>query len=647
MIKCFGSEKGGTLMLVFGFIIMISFVLVPLAMSTNIGLLQAKTNANTEKSFTEAHSGMTIFARLYEEMKKGDESRNTAEVISELILQVNNMPQLDVDVKVVMNSANKPIAVTFESDAGIGNQVRTSKVRYNLEPLYIPPATPGPIPTPTPSPTPVPTTTPPVLTVDQKVLLKNTTAKENNKLFAACYYSPATGEPLPPEHFLNEFNDTQFQGWFGSTADYYLNNASSAIRDAFQNVFTDNRFQQVAALDSMITATNELSKWESGSAINHPGKVNISGSPTTEITKDTVIEADQSGNSLVANGDLEFKDIVNAQMLFKGDVRVGGNMIVREVKNAKSISFNKNVLVKGNVTLGSGGTIDTIVVEGDLIVGGNLTFSNTLKKLVVKGDLIVNGTININYPISIWQVNGGIVVKGNIIATNGVTSFDIKRSVAVQGNMIFYNPVAEQVDGVQGLFSVGGSLKVNGQLDFWNTVYGFQVGENVIVSKSLIFHSTINKDFLVQGSILVKGDLTLKNTVYDFNVLGNLVTEGSFIVGSTLERTFSIGGSLVAKGDIGFQNTVKEGTIIKIGENLITKSNLKFNDWTLKGSLEIGNMLLVFKDATFQDMNKTWTNNQMKGFYVGGTTKFNDEYAKGYYVTGLVNGTNQERICIK
>ncbi|CAM4239330.1 cytoskeletal protein CcmA (bactofilin family) [Paenibacillus endophyticus] len=646
MTNSLKSEKGGTLMLVFGFIVMLSIVVAPLAMSTNIGLLQAKTNANSEQSFTEAHSGMTVFARMYEDMKKVDNTENTVANIERLVQAVNDMDELDVQAVIVKNSSGKPIAVTFEAKHGVGNQVRSSKLNYKLEPVYVP-TTPPTVVIPTPSPTPGPTPTPtvPAPGTGNKVLLKNSTTVQNNKLFAACYILPATGQALPLTHILNTFTDTQFQGWFGDTANYYLNQSAAAITNAFQNVFSDSRYSDVAALNSTVTST-EISKYQTGPAIINAGNVNISGSPSTVITSPVVINKDSNGNAVVANGNLYFKDIVKAPILFDGDVRVGGNLVFRQLDDNNTITFNHNVLVKGNVVIGEG-TIDNLVIEGDLIVGGNLTVKNTFDNLIVKGDIIVAGDVNIDSTVLRWHVNGGMVVKGNMTATNGITSLDVKKSVTVKGNLKLTNPVSESREGVTGKFAIGGSLQVNGVLEIRNSVYGFTIEGNVIVNQDFTFFNVIEKNMKVKGSIYVKGNFSLNNTVHDFNVDGNVVVDGNFTAASTLERNFVIGGSLVTKGSIAFQNTIKSNVTMKIGENLISKTNLTFNPWTLYGSLDIGNMLLVFKDATFHNLDSDWKKNTMKGFYVGGTTSFNEQYAQSWYVNDLDSGGRQESICIK
>lgn len=657
MIKSFQSEKGGTLMLVFGFIVMISIVIAPLAMSTSVGLLQAKTNANSEKSFTDAHSGMTVFARMYEDMKQIDETNNTLPNIERLVQIVNGMHQLNVQADIVNDSDNKPIAVVFKAGYGNGNQVRASELRYNLVPLHEPTSPPiivVPTPTPTPTPTPgsTPSPTPPVPSTGNKVIMKNSNNttdnkdNKNNKVFAACYILPATGQALPTSHILNDYTDAQFKEWFAPTADYYINHSSNVISNAFQNVFSDKRFSEVAALVSKVTSI-ELSKSESGSAIINAENVNIGGTSSTIITKDIVIDSDSNGNSVVANGDLYFKDIIKAEILFKGDVRVGGNLRFRELAADKSITFKQDVLVKGNVVIGDTGTNGTIVIDGDLIVNGNLVVNNTLTNFFVKGDIIVNGDIEYKSTVLRWHVDGGMVVKGSINATNGITSFDVKKDIVVQGGMLFTNPVAESRDGVTGLFSIGGALKVKGILQIKNTIYSFVVAGDVIANHNLIINDVIKKNFQVGGSIYIKGNMLLANTVFDFNVLGNVIVEGDFTVNSTIEKAFNIKGSLVSKGNIVFNNTIQTDAFIKIGGNLISKADLNFGEWRLNGSLDVGGMLLVFKDATFGDLKKDWNSNQTKGFYVGGTTKFNSEYATSTYLDGLVKGHIQERICIK
>lgn len=649
MFKYIPSQKGGTLMLVFGFIVVLALVVAPLALNTNIGLLGARTSGTTEVAFTEAHSAMTVFARMYQEMVAADETNNTEANIEALVDTVAGMNALGAQVTLLRDSDRKPTAVRFTSQAGSGNQVRTSKVLYQLAGLYDGPGVdpnPTPTPTPTPGPTPTPTTTPPPITADgMKVLMKNDTTPQNNKLFAACYLQPATGQQLPFEHILNNFTRTQFLNWFENAADQYLAQASETIGRAFQNVFADGRLALAAALNSKVSGSDLLVEQSNG-PIQHGNTVNIANRYGSNLTGSIVIgPSDSGGNAVRTTGDFNFGRI-NAEILIDGNTQAGGSLNFIEVKDSKTITFNGDVTVKGNVNFGTGGTVNEIIVEGDLVIGGNLNVGNTLTKLIVKGDLVVGGNVTINYPVLVWQVNGSFIVNGDFNATNTVHRFDVRRDAAVKGRMVFLNPLAQQSQGIQGLFSVGGTFKVQGPLDIKNTVRGFNVAGDVIVNNDLTFHNHVASNFVVNGSILVSGSLRFKNSVDDFNVMRNVVAGGMIAYENTIGRTFNVGGSFVAAGDITFQNTIASSVTLSIKENLITKSNLKFNDWTLNGSLDIGGYLLVFKDATLHALGKGWNANRMKGFYVGGTTNFYADYAKDWFLKNLDNGQEPRRICI-
>jgi predicted acyltransferase (DUF342 family) len=590
MFKCFQSEKGGTLMLVFGFIVMISLVIAPLAMSTNIGLLQAKTNGNKEAAFTKAHSAMTVFARLYEESKtKG--VLNTKVQVEKLVAAVNAMSDLHADLTILKDNSNNPIAVLFTADEGYERLKRNNKVRFNLgEIAPEPTATPMPTATPIVTPTPL-IPTPPPTPVTQKVLVKDntTTPKKHNKLFAACYYEPPVGESLPDKYFNNSFTQAQFNSWFDSTADSYLNAATLAIA----NEIADPRLAKAAA-QSNTTPSGALSISKSRAAVNHTGTVNIGGSSTQNITQAVLINSDSNGNALTATGNLDFTDIIQSEVKFAGNVKVGGNLRVRDTTNTGSIVFGGDVYVRGDVDFGYNGDIDSIIVEGDLIINGNLKMSNTLQKLIVHGDIVIGGTTSSTYPIHLWEVGGKMVAKGAVTLSN--------------------------------------------------TVYAFKVAKNVIIGDKLSLNSTVQNYFNVGGSLLVKNDLTFNNTVYNVNINEHIIVGGKVQFTNTIEKEFIVGGSFVARGDITFANDTKQ--LIHIGKNMITKSNLSFNPYGIDGGLQIDGMLLVFQDANFQALEKDWHFNKMEGFYIGGVTTFYSNYSQSWYINNLNSGSQQESICI-
>ncbi|MFD0586647.1 hypothetical protein ACFQZE_01430 [Paenibacillus sp. GCM10027627] len=643
MFNYISSEKGGTLMIVFGFIVMLAIVVTPIALSANTGLLQAKTNGNSEVAYTKAHSTMTVFGKLYKAMLANDGTANTEANIVALINEVSALNGVEADIVLIKNGQNKPVAVKFTGQAGAGNQNRSSQVEYKLQALYVPPVSTPPVATPTPTATPAPTATPtptPALADGNKVLLKNSTTVQNNKLFAACYLQPANGQALPLDHIMNDFTPQQFNNWFNPTADSYLNQVPNAIAAAFPQPFLDARFAYAASLPNQSTSA-ALQVKENRAAIIHQGPVTFTATAST-----VTVEKNGDGYAAKVGGDLQFTDIGTSMIVFKGKTEVGGNLSIKEVRDGKSITFKDDLIVRGNMTLANGSTVDTIVVEGDLVVGGQLLVSNTLKKLIVKGDLLVAGNVTSANVVSQWQVDGTMIVNGNVAISNTLHRFLIGRDVVVKGNMSFNNPLALGSGDGPGAFSIGGSLKVFGTLDIVNSVNGFMVAGDVIVNKSITFQNHIKDGFQIGGSILVKENLQFTNTVDSLKVNGNVVALGKIQFDSTIENGIGIGGTMAANGDISFKNTIKPNSTLSFGQHLITKSNLSFANWTLNGSLKLGGHLLVYKDADLHNLDKDWKSSSMKGFYVAGTTRFNSEYAQSWYVDGLTNGTTEERICI-
>jgi hypothetical protein len=645
MFKYISPEKGGTLMIVFGFIVTLAIVVTPLALSTNTGLLQVKTNGNTEAAFTEAHSAMTVFGRLYETMVKEDEANNTEAAILALAEEVRRNTGLHADVEIIRNGANIPVKVRFTAQAGVGNQVRNGKADYRLSPLYDPPEatipvlpTDPPIATPvvTPAPTPTPQPTP---ATGMKVVLSNELIeKKYNKLFAVCYMQPANGQPLPLEHIVNEYTERQFKDWFEASADYYLDKVPAAMAATFPQAFIDDRFDNASNLDNVVTGAT-LTVNQSRNAISHGGHVQIK---LPIWNADMTIGKDVSGFAIKTNGDLLFADNINSNIVIDGRTEVGGKLQINALANDKTIVFKGDLVIRGDLLFGQS-TVDTIIVEGDLIVGGGVTNKNVLKKLIVKGDMLVGGNMTTDNVLVQWQVDGELIVKGGLTTNNNLYSFSVGRDASVQGNVIIKMPVAESGYGIAGLFRVGGSLQVQGSLEFRNTLYGLTIGEDLIVGSALSFNH-LKSGLQIGGSVLVNQNLRFTNSVESFNVGENVVASGMVEFTHPIHNTFRVDGTLAAKGDIKFA-FIQSNSTMSIGDNLITASNLTVTG-NIPGSLKLGGYLLAMKDANMPEMHKDWRDNGMSGFYVGGLTKFYNNYSQSWYSDGLDNGSTQERICI-
>ncbi|MHA6483637.1 hypothetical protein ACX1C1_17250 [Paenibacillus sp. strain BS8-2] len=641
MFKYISSEKGGTLMIVFGFIVTLAIVVTPMAMSTNIGLLQAKTNGNTEAAFTEAHSSMTVFSHLYKSMLEEDEANNNEAAITALASEVEALSGLHADVEVIRDGANVPVKVRFTARAGAGNQVRSGKVDYRLTPLYEPPAATLPVVTPNPTPvtTPEPTATPqPTPATGMKVILSHELIeKKYNKLFAVCYRQPAIGQPLPLDQIINDYTEQQFKDWFEDAADYYLDLVPVAMAATFPQAFQDSRFETAAGVSHAVTGAS-LTVTQSRDAIQHTATVQIK--PATSA--DMMINSDTSGLAVKTNGDLLFEGTINSNIVVNGRTEIGGKLQINSLNNGKTIVFKDDVIIRGDLQFG-GSTVDTVIVEGDLIVGGHMTNSNVLKKLIVMGDMLVAGSVTTNNVLNMWHMDGKLIVKGDLTTNNNLTSFSVGRDASIQGNVIIKMPVAESMNGIQGLFRVQGSLQVLGSLEFRNTLYGLAIGGDLIVGSVLSFNH-LKSGMAVGGSILVNNQIKFTNSVESFQIGENVVAGGQISFSHPIHNTFKVDGTMAAEGDIQIA-FIQSDASMSIGGNLITASNLSVTG-NIPGSLKLGGYLLAFKNANMPEMHKDWKSNGMTGFFVGGLTSFYSNYSQSWYSDGLDNGSTQERICI-
>lgn len=138
MFNYIPSQKGGTLMIVFGFIVTLVIVITPLVLLTNTGHLQAKANGNREKAYAQAHSAMSVFAHLYEKLE-GVNTSNYEQEVNKLIeeVKVKKLDQLLKTELTLIEDGGKATAVKFVSYAGEENQKRSSEVIFKLKPLQV------------------------------------------------------------------------------------------------------------------------------------------------------------------------------------------------------------------------------------------------------------------------------------------------------------------------------------------------------------------------------------------------------------------------------------------------------------------------------------------------------------------------------
>ncbi|OMF21443.1 hypothetical protein BK133_28425 [Paenibacillus sp. FSL H8-0548] len=629
MFKYSRSDKGGTLMLVFGFIIMLSFIAVPLAMNTNVGLLQAKTGGNSEAAFAKAHSAMTVFGRLYEDMteREGISSPNNTEAkIVSLLDQVNAIEALDAEATLVRNSSNEPIEIIFTAKYGNGNQTRSGKVKYKLDAIYVAPvvpptSTPTPAPTSPPGPTPVPTA--PVPNPGGKVLIKANVVGDPyfNKVFAACYVGATAGEALPAKHFNNGFEYTDFEKWFDPTTDYYLNKIDSTTSYAFQNVFPDERMTNVSSISNSTTA-NELVIEKSRNAINHAGDVRIY--KQNGINDAEVIIDKENSKSIVASGNLEFSKEIRNIVVVNGNVQVGKKLTIANSSNS-NMTFKGDIHVRGDMQIGTDSDVGEITIEGDLVVGGKLTLNKSIKKLTVNGD-IVAGSLSVSSSINVnVNIIGSVVVNGNadFNTINGT-------SITIGGNFISIGTV-QFLGTWNAKFTVMKTMAAAGTISFgtFNSGGSLEVLGDLISKSDILFTGDLNNGVSIGKSLVASGKVQFKvsNAKGTIAIAENLLTKSSLTFTGDLNASIKVGKTIMAIGDVSISTINGNGEMI-IGEHFITKSNLSFTS-SVNGKVVLENgMLIVYQNAIFGDKlnNVDWNKIKMKGFNVGLKTTFSAEY---------------------
>jgi hypothetical protein len=594
MFKSLRSERGGTLMLVFGFIVMISLILVPLAMSTNIGLLQAKTNGNTEAAFNEAQSAMTVFGRLYEDMtgpEGADSPNNTEAKIMALVDEVNRIPGLDAEA-VIIRKNDEPVAVAFTARHGVSNQVRAATVKYRLASMYVAPsATPEvapPTSAPTSPPGPTPTPIPPGIGTGLKVIINDS---KYNPVFAACYAGVQAGSQLPSEHIRNDA--VNFNELFDPVANYNLNSIDPLI-SRYTNMIYGYDFPGVFA-DARYTAANQ------GNPTGAAGDITVQAPSST-----TVGAISQAGNvSIYTNSETATSVTISKDINGKSVV-AGGNLKLWSEKNgAGTIVFQGDVYVKGNLEIAGNMTVNEVVFEGDVVIGGNLIINKSFNKLTFNKDLLVN-----NFAVNV-QMTGLLKVSG-MLAAKGDMSFSQMSSTSLfevglsgRGDTVVGGKVtfSQTIDGsiyIHNDWAAGQTFLISGT---FNPSSKFTVGGNLLSGTEINFQSNINIKLSIGKSVISKGKISFGqiNTSGSVEIGGNLLAETTIGYSNNIDGPFKVGQSMFAKDGISFGLINSSKGTVEVTEHIISGTTITFKN--IDGVLQTGKSLVSKGALTFSQIN--------------------------------------------
>ncbi|WP_042162883.1 hypothetical protein [Paenibacillus gorillae] len=535
MVNYLRSERGGTLLMAFGFIVVMALIITPLAASTSTGLLQVKTNGNTEVSFNRAESAMMVFDQMYGILKANNTNPYypySGEDIVKLVDSMQGMKsELGIDNIVLIEEAGIPTSVVFYAHNGEGNQKRSSKVSYSLtvpEPVPIPTVVPTPAPTPTPVPTVAPTPTPspsptaPAIGGDRKVIMNNTTF---NNLYCECAPNPVVVPTNQKKFIENNYpGGSAFESEFGVYADYYL-------KEIFKSK-TEAKLAAAQAISNTVTERTNLVKTASATIGPYAGHVELQQADRSRA----MIVSPKDGYAVKSAGNLSLWRH-NDSMTLDGKTNVGGNLEVQEVSG--KVVFKGDVYVRGNTIVGTGGNSKEIVVEGDLVINGDFEIRNSIGKFTVLGDLIVGGKLTAANTVSdSWTVKGSMLVKGNISFGSSLSKFEVMQNFIAKGSVDFTNKVEELI--------VGGSIAIQGSF----------------INQSGLSSVTVGKDFIVRGDFVMKNNIKpggISMSGY-FIVFGNATfkeisnSKGSGGIPVSKMKGFMVGGNTVFEDYMKWQN---------------------------------------------------------------------------------------------
>jgi len=634
-MKKLKSERGATLLLVMGLILILVLLMTPLLMNLNVGLLQTATDGHTEVAFDEAESAAAVYKRLFNEAVKVEEAKNSHLEESDAVALATNLhtaklfPNLQVTPLI---SASKK-AVQFASYSGTGQQKRGRAVELGFEQITSTTTETGN------------STSEDVFYWKHGVVMD----KSNyNNIFTNVGTSPNTknyqfiNNSYPSNNYTTEFNDymKKYTGESFATRSAFTFNAWPVVT-LDQPLPALPVPAEVTAISNANTNNTTLSPRDS-SGINYSGNVNFtaSSSPVT-------INKLGNGNAIEATGSVTFT--APSQVTLKGSIKIGqdliadnnsgngqfiveGNVLVRG--NAKFTQKSEYIYIKGDLLvqgdLSIGQITKEIVVDGNVIVGGNIQFPSTVEKLVVKGSLSSGSTIEFMNTVKPIIIGGNFLAGKDMNFLNTVEYLQVKGVISAINNITFSNTVGiisagnwstewSSESGNGESFYLAGTVVGNDRhsiiagniLDFNNTITTLRSTGNLSANTLLIKNTMTN--IRINGSMIANGDISIIKPITDWIITENLYSNGlirfftvhKFLIkGSVYARTkitnsstftnFTVEGSMLSQGPIELENTLNN---FKIGGNLLSLDSISFGN-TVK-NLSIGGNIQAINNIQF------------------------------------------------
>jgi hypothetical protein len=660
------SKKGYTLLLVLGFVLILALVITPLAVSLNVGYLQAVTDGHSEAAFIEAESAATVYKRIFAEATAKEAAKSSsltdadARELAMSLASARLFPALTV---APVDQAGVLKSVQFAATSGDGPQKRGRVLALGFEQVTT-------------------TTTETVTEVDGNTFYNKHGVVVNRPKYNYIFTPPAASRSYDSPamctadicnsytgNYAQEFND-YLQKYIG--ADYPI--GKNAMMTNWQNAPLLAPLPTLAVPDQVLnlpsTITQGVNAYQGSAGLRWAGDVNL-------VQKNTMIGVLASGNSMEVAGNLTLPEWSGTT--FQGGLQIGGDFLAQ----------------------GNGRGNGDLIINGSALVKGNLKFTNNFNTIRIKGDLLVKGNIEIPQATT-FLVDGSIIAGGNItlsgpnptvriggtFSTRGTATFASMSTMEVGGDLLAAKNLIYSQTVSDGLY-VTGAISAGENLSFayiprisagaWTTSWagntsdylqGKPQGNNrqpVIAGKEFKFTNTVDVfratgDFSSQtfstgstqlkyvrigGSWLAGSSVNFNDTVDDWWIGGNLhvdnivhiqttpklIVDGSiyakngFSVENAITKAFTVGGSLLSLGKIKFANTIEGVTIAgdmmaKTGiifGNPITSLEVK-GSMVADGPIQLGNSItrLVTGGSILSKSSITF-NNTVNTMQVGGS----------------------------
>ncbi|MEO3945479.1 hypothetical protein [Gorillibacterium sp. CAU 1737] len=614
------SERGYTMLLVLGFVMLLALLILPLAVSLNTGFLQTKTDGHTEAAFLEAESGAVVYKRIFEEAARVEEARKSylnsddARTLAEEVNRAVLFPTLFVRPE--QDASGALASVEFAATSGEGNQKRGQVIALGFEQVTS-------------------TTTETVTSTDGDVFYNKHGVVINNPRYNYIFTPPNQAKP----------------------------SSESQCTPYICNAYTGNyakEFHEYA--DPFLAERNPLRQNER--MAHWPGTALLSPLPPLAIpseveaipsVKTKPVHAYNGTAGLAWEGDVTLvaRDASIGTLANGLSFDVAGTLTLPEWSTTKLLGGAR---IGGDFVAGGSGSGD-LIIEGSVLVKGNLAFTNNYRTIHIKGDLIVNGTVQIGQAASLivdgaFLSGEGMVfskpiselsVGGALSSQKAMTFADLGR-VSVGGDLLAGTDMVYTTTVTDGL-DVSGAISAGRNLSFasiprisagkWTTSWSGEMGDYlkgvpesgnrqpIIAGNTFSFNSTVNafratgdfssrifrnganqlKNVRLGGSWLAGSDVNFNNTVDDWQIDGDLILDGTlhiqttpklvvkgsiyakqgFSVENAVTQQFTVGGSVLTLGEVRFANTIQR---VEIAGDILALTGIRFGNAIVK--LQVG-----------------------------------------------------------